>query len=145
MTQSENESLRCALSAFRTAIEGLSEHSAHGQIVALNCELLRACVRAAESQERSLTLERRLDAARADAEVRAFEQQAMAERSMRERDAMKSDYEERLRVLRSAHADMRDRCASLEELCRSLLITLEQAACAHCGAESQAERSNGSP
>jgi hypothetical protein len=143
MTMPHHDSQMSALRAFRKATDGLSEHSAGGQVVALRYELFQALRRAVEGETRSQTLARQLDEARSDAEARAQEQQAMAAYAARELGEVRTHYEQRLRVLHGVQAALRRRCATLEEVCRSLLLTLEQAACAQHDDDAALERVGG--
>jgi hypothetical protein len=116
--------------AFQKATEGLTEHSAASQVIALRYALYDALRRAAALEERSQDLEHQLDEERGEAEVRAREHQAMAAKSLCDLVAVRKECEQRLGALERIHAALERQCTMLEETCRVLFLTLEQAACA---------------
>jgi hypothetical protein len=85
------------------------------QILELKMELLYALERASHAQRRCLALERDLAHSKADAQ-------------------------EEFRALRLEVLAMVDQRETLDEVCRSLLVTIEQAACSELGAAADPER-----
>jgi truncated hemoglobin YjbI len=109
---------------------GLRELSADSQILLLELELFQALRRAAEADDRNRHLEHKLDEARGAIELYAEQHRERSARAARDRESIKDAYERELRLLQEAYAAVKERCRALDEVCRSLLLTIERAACA---------------
>jgi hypothetical protein len=129
------------------SVDGLPEAR---RIVVLEIELLHALKRASHSQRRNQLLERELEQLHARTPVRRHESHAHdaeLERQLREarRELAKSKAvgQEQLRAMRLEVLAMELQCETLEELCRSLLLTIEHAACSELGAATEPGRKAG--
>ena len=114
------------------ALAGLSERQ---QVTSLKFELFVALQRAGDFRAHGLELERtiaelRTERAIRDREHAALTSQLRAEcaRTARELERLVNDREKRVRILRLELVAAELLCEALEETCRALVITLEQAA-----------------
>jgi hypothetical protein len=129
MTQSDSHDLRDMFAEFRNVTEGLRDLSAGSRILALEFELFQAMKRAVDADDRCGWLLRKLDEARIRADVYAQRVRELSERAVRDRASIQAAYDRELRLLQEAYAAVKQRCRALDDLCRSLLLTLERAAC----------------
>ena len=97
-----------------------SPRAAQNQILMLQRELVHALERAAKLRRWAQSAEHQLRQAR------------------RELAQSKADGRERLRVMRIELLASEARCWALEEVCRALVLTIEQAACSELGEPSLA-------
>ena len=111
------------------AMHGLRELSADSQILVLEFELFQAMKRAVDADDRCGRLERKLSNARAQTDVYIERVRELSVRAAGNRASIKSFYEKELRVLQEAYAAVKQRCRDLDDLCRSLLLTIDKAAC----------------
>ena len=125
---------------FREITRPIGQCSAEHQILTLKIELLHALERANDVQGRSCVVQLELDRLRADAVIRYQEQEtrhAELQRRLidtrRELARSKADGEEQLCALRLEILEREAQCQTLDEICRSLLLTIEQAACLELG------------
>jgi hypothetical protein len=131
---------------FREATKDLGELSETQQIMTLKFELFHALERAQDHQNRTRSLQAELDELRAEASMRNREQQAfsaelhrqLTERS-RELASVKADGQEQLHALRLEVLCMDRQCQALDQICRSLLVTIEQAACPDLATSAETE------
>jgi hypothetical protein len=129
MTQSDSNDRRDVFTDFRNVIEGLGDLSAGSRILALEFELFQAMKRAVDADDRCGRLERKLDDARIRADVYAERVRELCVRAAGDRASIKAFYERELRLLQEAYAAVKQRCRTLDDVCRSLLLTIETAAC----------------
>lgn len=129
MTQPLCDPPHAAFYDFREATQGLTELPEDEQVLILKYELFQALERAVDFQDRSRDVERQLEQAKAEAGARADEHRAFATHAARELVSVKVAYEEQLNTVHDAYLAMKRRCATLDEICRSLLLTIERAAC----------------
>ena len=127
---------RAAFFQFREITRPIGQCSAEHQILTLKIELLHALERANDVQGRSCVVQLEFDRLRADAVIRYQEQEtrhAELQRRLidtrRELARSKADAEEQLRAVRLEVLEREFQCQTLDEICRSLLLTIEQAAC----------------
>lgn len=120
---------------FCEVTRSLDERSGGQQVLTLKHALLRALERAADLADRSRALEGELERVRTDTLERTREHQAFSVELHRQltdaaRDlaTTKADGQEQLCALRLEVLAMEDQCQTLDEICRSLLLTIEQAA-----------------
>jgi len=130
MTQPRSPSFHDVFAHFRSVTHGLRELSADSQILLLELELFQALKRAAEADDRNRHLEHKLDEARGAIELYAEQHRERSARAARDRESIKDAYERELRLLQEAYAAVKERCRALDDVCRSLLLTIERAACA---------------
>jgi truncated hemoglobin YjbI len=130
MTQSQSPSFHDVFAHFRSVTNGLGELPADSQILLLELELFQALRRAADADDRNRHLERKLDEARGAIELYAEQHRERSARAARDRESIKDAYERELRLLQEAYAAVKERCRALDDVCRSLLLTIERAACA---------------
>jgi hypothetical protein len=123
----QSERAHDAFDDFREITQSLMGLDAEGQVPFLKYELLQALERATELQGRSQDLEHQLE--ELQNRIEADRPAAVAGRTASELAAVKARYEERLETVEGAYRAMKRRCVTLEEWCRSLLVTIEQAAC----------------
>ncbi len=121
---------------FHELTRSLGELSEPHQVMALKRSLLHALERAAHLQDRAGTLEVEMDRLKAETAGRSREHQAFSvelhrqlTEASRELATTKAEGQEQLRALRLEVLSMEDQCHTLDEICRSLLLTIEQAAC----------------
>ena len=119
---------------FREATKSLAELSEAQAIMILKFELFHALERAHAQQRRSRTLEAETDRLRAEIRARSQEHQALSAdlyrqltQKSRELQAARADSEQ-LRAMRLEILSMETQCQTLDDICRSLLLTIEQAA-----------------
>lgn len=124
-----------AFSEFRTLTESLAALPESRRLLSLEYELFRALDRAYDAQERALALEIRLGDLEAASKARGEEHAAALcqlgaelDQAVREHVRAQSGHERQLTRVRLALAAAEAQRDSLEELCRSLVRTLEQAA-----------------
>jgi len=124
MIQSDSHDRRDVFADFRSVTEGLGDLSAGSRILALEFELFQAMKRAVDADERCGRLERKLDDARIRADVYAERVRELCVRAAGDRASIKAFYERELRLLQEAYAAVKQRCRTLDDLCRSLLLTI---------------------
>jgi hypothetical protein len=129
MTLPQSQSFDEVFAAFQKAMHGLRELSTDSQILVLEFELFQAMKRAADADDRCGRLERKLSNARAQTDVYIERVRELSVRAAGDRASIKSFYEKELRVLQEAYAAVKQRCRDLDDLCRSLLLTIDRAAC----------------
>jgi len=129
MIQSDSNDRRDVFADFRSVTEGLGDLSAGSRILALEFELFQALKRAVDADDRCGRLERKLDDARIRADVYAERVRELCVRAAGDRASIKAFYERELRLLQEAYAAVKQRCRALDDVCRSLLLTIETAAC----------------
>jgi hypothetical protein len=122
--------LHAPLADFRRITRRLGDLPAGQQILLLELELFRALTRAADAEDRTRDLEQTLDEDWSAMDAFARQYHDLSVSSGRELDAIKSAYERQLRIQQEAYAALKLRCRALDECCRSLRLTIEQAACA---------------
>jgi len=132
---------------FREVTKDLGELSEAQVVMTLKFELFHALERAHEHQNCSRSLQAELAELRAEASMRNREQQAFSAElhrqlteSARELAMVRADGQEQLRALRLEVLSMERQCQTLDEICRSLLVTIEQAACPDLAARAATER-----
>jgi hypothetical protein len=121
---------------FHELTKSLGELSEAHQVMALKRSLLHALERAVHLQGRADTFEGEIDRLKADNGARARQHQAFSvelhrqlTEASRELATTRAEGREQLRALRLEVLSMEDQCHELDEICRSLLLTIEQAAC----------------
>jgi hypothetical protein len=121
---------------FREATKSLSELSEAQQVMTLKFELFHALERATDAQNRTRALEVELAELKTETSLRSQEHQAFSaelHRQLAQRThelaSTKADSQQQLRALRLEILSMETQCQSLDEICRSLLLTIEHAAC----------------
>jgi hypothetical protein len=121
---------------FHELTRSLGDLSEAHQVMALKRSLLHALERAVQFQDRADMLEGEIDRLKAETSARAREHQAFSAElhrqlteASRELATTKAEGQEQLRSLRLEVLSMEDQCHALDEICRSLLLTIEQAAC----------------
>ncbi len=121
---------------FREVIRSIAGLSERQQITTLQFELLRALDRANEFRAHASGLEQRVAELTAENSVRTQEHSAFAARlnaelvhATRELAGANSEQEGRQRSLRLELVAAEAHCEALDEMCRSLLLIIEQAAC----------------
>ncbi len=131
---------------FHELTKSLGELSEAHQVMALKRSLLHALERAVHLQDRADTLEGWLDRVKADSAARAREHQAFSvelhrqlTEASRELATSKAEGQQQLRALRLEVLSMEDQCHALDEICRALLLTIEQAACSSSDARTPQE------
>jgi hypothetical protein len=129
MTLPQSQSFDEVFADFQKAMHGLRELSADSQILVLEFELFQAMKRAVDADDRCGRLERKLSNARAQTDVYIERVRELSVRAAGNRASIKSFYEKELRVLQEAYAAVKQRCRDLDDLCRSLLLTIDRAAC----------------
>jgi flagellar biosynthesis/type III secretory pathway protein FliH len=117
---------------YRVATSLLSDLPLGQQVVRLKWELLHALQRGSECQSRSRSLELDIDRLKAETEARAREHQAFSAQLHRELVAKarelalaRAEGQEKLDAMHREVATMQAKCEALDELCKSLLLTLE--------------------
>jgi hypothetical protein len=135
---------------FREVLHAVAPLSDAHQILALKIELLHALERANRSQRRSRVLELDLDRLRSRTAIRRQEphlHHAELERQLaevrRELAKSKADGQEQLRAMRLEVLAMELQCETLDEVCRSLLLTIERAACSELAVATEPRRKAG--
>ena len=135
---------------FREVLHAAAPLSDAHQVLILEIELLHALERANCSQRRSRVLELELDRVRSPTAVRGREPHvphAALERQLaevrRELARSKADSQEQLRAMRLEVLAMELQCEALDEVCRSLLLTIERAACSELGVATELGRKAG--
>jgi hypothetical protein len=133
---------------FREVVHAAAPLSDAHQVLVLQIALLHALERANRSQRRSRVLE--LDRLRSRTAIRNEEphlHHAELERQLaevrRELAKSKADGQEQLRAMRLEVLAMELQCEELDEVCRSLLLTIERAACSELGAATEPGRKAG--
>ncbi len=112
------------------------------RILVLKIELLHALERASHSERRSHILERELERLRARGPVGSGPphvgdlERELAE-ARRELARSKARGQERLRAMQLEVLSMEVQCATLDEVCRSLLLTIERAACSELAPQTE--------
>jgi hypothetical protein len=121
---------------FREVIQSIAGLSERQQITTLKFELFHALDRANDFRTRSSEREQRVAELTAENSVRTQEHSAFAARlnaelvhATRELAGAKNEQERRLRSLRLELVAAESHCEALDEMCRSLLLIIEQAAC----------------
>jgi hypothetical protein len=117
---------------FRDVLRSVAPLPEGHQILVLETELLHALGRASESERRSRALQRELERRRTYGPHADLEHQLAEAR--RELARSKADGQEQLRAMRLEVLSMEAECLALDEVCRSLLVTIEQAACSELAA-----------
>jgi hypothetical protein len=135
---------------FREVVHAAAPLSDAHQFLVLQIELLHALERANRSQHRSRVLELELGRLRSRTAIRNEEphlHHAELERQLaevrRELAKSKADGQEQLRAMRLEVLAMELQCEELDEVCRSLLLTIERAACPELGAATEPGRKAG--
>jgi hypothetical protein len=135
---------------FREVTNSLSDISEAQAILTLKYELLHALERANDYQQRERTLRAQLDTLQAETTMRAREQQAFSAQihhqlteATREIASAKADREQQVCAMRSEVLAMENRCEVLDEICHSLLLTIERAACLETAATAPTQPSIG--
>ncbi len=130
--------LRAAFLQFRHVTHALAELSEHQQVMALKFALFRAFERAHDFESRGRTAEVELAELKAKTAARdelhdAFNRHLHAElvQATQALAHAQAEYEKELRTVSRELLSSSHRCETLDELCRSLLLTLEQAADEH--------------
>jgi hypothetical protein len=120
---------------FRDVLRSVAPLPEGHQIPVLEIELLHALGRASESERRSRVLQRELERLRTDGPhaCHADLEHQLAE-ARRELARSKADGQAQLRAMRLEVLSMEADCLALDEVCRSLLVTIEQAACSELAA-----------
>src|SRR5260221_10634546 len=123
-----------ALFAFREVTKSRVDHSEAQQVLILKFELLHALERANYFQDRSRALQGELAELKTETSMRAREHQAYAARmnrqltdGAREQARTQADAQQQIRAMRLEILSMDNQCQALDEICRSLLLTIEQA------------------
>jgi hypothetical protein len=131
---------------FREITQSLTELSEAQQILRLKFELLRALERASDGQSRSRALEARIAELKAETQVRTQEHQAFAaehHRQLREatRELARTQEEgaQKLTTMRMEILSIESQCEVLDDICRSLLRTIEEAASPELAADAPTE------
>ena len=125
---------------FRDVLRSVTPLPEAHQILVLKIELLHALERASHSQRRSHILERELERLRARGPLGSGPPHVgdlvreLAE-ARRELARSKAVGQERLRAMQLEVLSMEVQCATLDEVCRSLLLTIERAACSELVAQ----------
>ncbi|HEV3189335.1 MAG TPA: hypothetical protein VGY54_02500 [Polyangiaceae bacterium] len=112
------------------SLEGLSERQ---QITTLKFELFHALQRANDYQSCCSELEQRIAELRSESAERVQQEDAIRRNAelvdaSSELARVKSDHAKRLWAIRLELVTAQSHCDALEEMCRSLLLTVEQAA-----------------
>lgn len=110
---------------FRKTLKALAHAAAPDQLHALKYILLRALFRGSDFRERGDALQQQLDRVRAERTSRAWEYEKHTtnlRRLLEERSA-------ELAVAKGDVASLQARCRAMEDLCRSLVRTIESATC----------------
>jgi hypothetical protein len=120
---------------FHQIVQALSGLSERQQITSLKFELFHALERARDFRAQGLELEQTIAELRGDRAACDREQSAMTarlraecERTAHELEALKTDREKHVRILRLELVAAELLCEALEETCRALVRTLEHAA-----------------
>ncbi|HEV3188918.1 MAG TPA: hypothetical protein VGY54_00400 [Polyangiaceae bacterium] len=135
MTSSSHPLFTSAFETFREATRGLADLPAEAQIVLLQFELYQACKRAADSEERCRELQREVEEGRGALCAQAQHHHEEATHAADKLAEVKSASEEELRRLQDESLRAQHRCATLEDFCHCLLLTIERAACDDSAAE----------
>jgi hypothetical protein len=121
---------------FRDVLRSITPLPEAHRILVLKVELLHALERASHSERRSHMLERELERLRARGPAESGPPhlaRGALERELADarRDLARSKVrgQERLRAMQLQVLSMEVQCATLDEVCRSLLLTIERAAC----------------
>jgi hypothetical protein len=121
---------------FHELTKSLGDLSETHQVMALKRSLLHALEHAIHLRDRTDTLEGELDRLKVETSARAREHQAFSvelhrqlTEASRELATTKAEGQEQLRALRLEVLAMEDQCHALDEICRALLLTIEQAGC----------------
>jgi len=133
---------------FREVVHAAAPLSETHQILVLQIALLHALERANRSQHRSRVLELELDRLRTairheEPHLHHAELERQLAEVRRELAKSKADGQERLRAMRLEVLAMELQCEELDEVCRSLLLTIERAACPELGAATEPGRKAG--
>jgi len=120
---------------YRVATSLLTELPANQQVLRLKWELLHALQRASDAQSRTHALELDIDRLKAETAARSREHQAFSAQlhreltdKARELSRAHADSKEKLDAAECEVAAMHAKCEALDELCKALLLTVEQAA-----------------
>jgi len=126
---------------FRDVLRSVAPLPEGHQILVLEIELLHALGRASESERRARALGRELERLRTHGPHagHADLEHELAE-ARRELARSKADGQEQLRAMRLEVLSMEAECLALDEVCRSLLVTIEQAACSELAAPGDGAR-----
>jgi hypothetical protein len=121
---------------FCEVTRSLAKLSEAEQVRLLKFELLHALERASHCQSRSRALEIELSRSKKQTAIRTQAQHAhsteLCQRLMvatRELATTKTGSQQQLQAMRLEILSMENQCQTLDELCRALLLTIEQAAC----------------
>lgn len=139
-----------ALFQFRDVLRALAPLSDAHQVLLLKAELLHALERADRAQRQHRVLE--LDLYRLRTRTAARHQEFDVHRAELERQLSELQRElahsqahgqEQLHAMRLEVLATEAQCAALDEVCRSLLLTIDQAACSELPFETEAGRTAG--
>jgi hypothetical protein len=128
--------LRAAFAHFREVTQALAELSEHQQVMALKFALFRAFERVHDAQYRGRSVEAELAELKAKTALRdevhdAFAQHLHEELVHATRALAQDDYEKELHAVSVELLSKTGQCEALDQLCRSLVVTLERAADEH--------------
>ncbi len=129
MTQNSHSLFTSAFETYREATRGLAELPAEAQLVLLRFELYQACKRAADSEERCRELQREVEEGRGALCAQAQHHHEQSTHAADKLAEVKSACEEDVRRLQDESLKAQRRCATLEDFCHCLLLTIERAAC----------------
>ena len=135
MTQSSHPLVTSAFENYREVTRDLGELPAESQVLRLQFELYLACKRATDSEERCRELQREVEEGRGALCAQAQHHHEEATHAADKLAEVKSACEEELRRLQDESLRAQRRCATLEDFCHCLLLTIERAACDDSGAE----------
>jgi hypothetical protein len=135
MTQNSQSLFTCAFETYCEASRGLGELPAEAQVLLLQFELYQACKRAADSEERCRELQREVEEGRGALCAQAQHHHEQSTHAADKLAEVKSACEKELRRLQDESLRAQRRCATLEDFCHCLLLTIERAACEDSGAE----------
>ncbi|MGD0680271.1 MAG: hypothetical protein ABSC94_33250 [Polyangiaceae bacterium] len=134
-----------ASSDFRQVIQSLVGLPDHQQIATLKAEFFRAQERANLFRAQYLKLQQSVADLQWERAERGQEHSAFAARLnaelvklTSELSSVRAEHEKRLRVAHLERAALELRCEALDEICRALLLTIEQAATAAAEGDPQA-------
>ena len=131
-----------AFTDFHQIIQSLAGLTERQQVTTLKFELFQAIERANDFRDQCADFEQRAAELTAETAARTQEHNAFAARlnaelvqATRELAGARNEQEKRLRTLRLDLVAAETHCDALDEMCRSLLVTIEQAAGAAAGTQ----------
>jgi hypothetical protein len=119
---------------FRQVTKSLADLSDAQAILTLKFELIHALERAHDQQSRSRSLQAEVDRLQSEIGARSQEHQAFAadlnrRLTLKDRELRAARVDsEQLRAMRLEILSMETQCQTLDDICRSLLLTIEHAA-----------------